>query len=78
MAKILPLTESKPCAPLTSSEKVLTVSSSAVAVVVANHDQRTVFARGDDLAEFVERHRHQRAGFLGIDDRLDPEFAEAP
>ena len=64
-------------AAFTSSQKVGDGVEQAVAIVVADQDQRPVLARGDDLAELVERHGDQRAGLLGIDDPLDAELAAA-
>ena len=41
----------------------------------APHDQqRPIFARGENVAEFVERHRDQRTGVLRRGDRLDAKF----
>ncbi len=43
----------------------------AVVVLVLHQQERTPFARGDDVARFVEAHCHERTGRVGRDDLFD-------
>ncbi len=46
----------------------------AVAILVDDQQERAALARGEDFAELVEGHGHQRAGFGGSDHALHVEF----